>query len=432
MVSNTVLAGWVDLSDEDQQRAKKYLSGFRAEGTLDELGFGIMRDAIADVFFPATNTIMTHVRYLIFIPTLYLIIERERLSGSRAAAKLKTFEDDLRKALVEAGMQSVIGSQAEEKLTRYPSSIYWSSLCRLGIFLHPEWSQSYYREHLSQYYRTSRPISDDDDRRHVTAERARSWDGVLEGMIVEGRSWTPTQEERPGKVTLVRPKNVTFDLTNVEAKYLRDRFEATPNGRESQLLYLVKRRHAADFAYPWEAPYPDSLSETVHHARLLSMFIKGTTLQYYHMLVEARRKCLLPAPEYSFLEIFGDWWKVVRRELKSWDLDRFFALLRLLHADRADRTFFEAWRTACVSAKDAKTLLHDDVAQGHIADREWQKRPRKRRLIGGEQLRNWKPPDSLETVEFTDPQHLPYWLSFRSRIGCTFVREIVAGLERRA
>jgi len=29
------------------------------DNTLDELGFGILRDAFADVFFPGTNTIMT-------------------------------------------------------------------------------------------------------------------------------------------------------------------------------------------------------------------------------------------------------------------------------------------------------------------------------------------------------------------------------------
>ncbi len=56
MAVRNVLIGWLDLGDEDQARARDYLAWFRPEGTVDELGFGIMRDALADEFFPATNT----------------------------------------------------------------------------------------------------------------------------------------------------------------------------------------------------------------------------------------------------------------------------------------------------------------------------------------------------------------------------------------
>lgn len=43
--------GWVDFTEEDQKRAQDYLRSL-SEGTLDELGFGIIRDAFADLFFP--------------------------------------------------------------------------------------------------------------------------------------------------------------------------------------------------------------------------------------------------------------------------------------------------------------------------------------------------------------------------------------------
>ena len=81
--------GWLDLSDAEQRRAREYLRQFRTEGTIDELGFGIIRDALADVFFPATSTIMTRTRYLIFVAAIFMCIENERLSGGNAARRLK-------------------------------------------------------------------------------------------------------------------------------------------------------------------------------------------------------------------------------------------------------------------------------------------------------------------------------------------------------
>ena len=53
------------------------------DNTLDELGFGILRDAFADVFFPGTNTIMTRTRYLVFVPALCLVVEKEKLVQQR-------------------------------------------------------------------------------------------------------------------------------------------------------------------------------------------------------------------------------------------------------------------------------------------------------------------------------------------------------------
>jgi hypothetical protein len=61
--------GWIDFSDEDQKRAQDYLNS-QSEGTLDELGFGIIRDAFTDLFFPATSTIMTRARYYILVPSI--------------------------------------------------------------------------------------------------------------------------------------------------------------------------------------------------------------------------------------------------------------------------------------------------------------------------------------------------------------------------
>ena len=70
------------------------------DNTLDELGFGILGDAFADVFFPATNTIMTRTRYLVFIPALCLVVEQERLFRQRRfAGRMTELENGLRESL---------------------------------------------------------------------------------------------------------------------------------------------------------------------------------------------------------------------------------------------------------------------------------------------------------------------------------------------
>jgi hypothetical protein len=73
--------GWIDFSYEDQKRAQDYLRSL-SEGTLDELGFGIIRDAFTDLFFPATSTIMTRARYYILVPSIYLAVLERGDSGA--------------------------------------------------------------------------------------------------------------------------------------------------------------------------------------------------------------------------------------------------------------------------------------------------------------------------------------------------------------
>jgi len=87
---------WIDFSDEDHKRAQDYLRSL-SEGTLDELGFGIIRDAFADLFFPATSTIMTRARYFILVPSIYLAVLEQGDYGAKAKRKCEGMELALRK-----------------------------------------------------------------------------------------------------------------------------------------------------------------------------------------------------------------------------------------------------------------------------------------------------------------------------------------------
>lgn len=63
-------------------------------GTLDEPGFGSIRDAFAHIFFPAASTIMTRVRYFILVATIYLAALVQDDSGAGARCKCDRIEPE--------------------------------------------------------------------------------------------------------------------------------------------------------------------------------------------------------------------------------------------------------------------------------------------------------------------------------------------------
>jgi hypothetical protein len=76
---NTSAFGWLDYDDGERRRMMEVINLFREKGTLDELGIGTIRDTHAEHFFPGTSTIQSRARYFLFIPWLYLQLERERV-----------------------------------------------------------------------------------------------------------------------------------------------------------------------------------------------------------------------------------------------------------------------------------------------------------------------------------------------------------------
>ena len=67
---------WIDFSQKDRRRMLDVVALFRERDTRDELGIGSIRDAFADILFPGTSTIQTRVRYMLFVPWIYLRREK--------------------------------------------------------------------------------------------------------------------------------------------------------------------------------------------------------------------------------------------------------------------------------------------------------------------------------------------------------------------
>lgn len=422
--------GWLDLGEEGQRRANEYLSQFKADNTMDELGFGILRDAFSDIFFPATNTIMTRTRYLIFIPAICHLIEQERLNGKAAAFRLKELEDRLRESLLKQESEGgVIGSVAVGALRRYPSNIYWSALRRLGVFLHPDWGLGFYQDHLSDFYSAMTAEKDDDGLSHLGSSERRNWDQTFCGIMAEGRSIALTKG--------IWPETLSFSLTRPEAQYLKAKYLALA-GREGQpslLSYLLEQKHPLPFRYPWEVPVPKDLEPYVMHSRCFSIFVQGATLQYFHLLLQKRKKAQTDSPECELTELFSRWWEITRMELSRWPVDEFLKLASQLKGLRRDNdaSFIKAWVKYSIEASNALEMWNNPEAHELISRRERITRPNKSRLHHNDYLQRWTSPEQARIDSMCDdPDSLRFRLDYRSWIGNIFVSDIVKGLEGRS
>jgi hypothetical protein len=80
---------WLDFSENERQKVLDAIEVFGRQDTRDELGIGTVRDAFADLFFPGTSTIQTRAKYFLFIPWVYLDMERLRISSSDIAPRAR-------------------------------------------------------------------------------------------------------------------------------------------------------------------------------------------------------------------------------------------------------------------------------------------------------------------------------------------------------
>lgn len=422
-LSSTI--GWLDFGEEDQRRAKEYLAQFKGDNTLDELGFGIIRDALADLFFPGTSTIMTRTRYLIFVPAICLILEREKLGGTKAWTRLKELEDTLRNILCqgEDAENGVIGKRAKDKLERYPSEIYWNSLRRLNIFL-PQWGRAYYFAHLSDIYKAIQPEKDDDGLSHLSNAEWQQWDKSLRTLLNEGHSFLTSKGDIPS--------SLSFALTNQEARYLIAKYKslAERDKRPSLLSHLLEKGLETSFQYPWEVPAPAQLVGYVDHARCFSMLVRGATFQYFALLQEERKRRGIEDDRADYADVFSEWWEATRQDLGAWNIDEFLALSEGLSAlRRNDHTFLKGWLRFNVKASNARAIWDSQDARGLIRHREKLTRPAKGRLFHPDYLKRWKPPSASEVAGLAkNPDSLRYGLDYRARIANTFVQDIMVAL----
>ena len=413
---------WIDFGTEDQKRARDYLRLLGGEGTVDELGFGIMRDAFADVFFPAVNTIMSHSRHYIFISAIYLYLESLNLHGLRVARRCEEMEKQLRRVLAKNGEISIV----KEELKRYPSTVYWGALRLLGIFVQPDWSQAYYHDQLKNYFACLRGMKDDDGEIHIVGDNIHHWDSKFAELYYHGDC---IKLDENGEF----PEDTGLALTYDEASYITLKFQQLADriGRPSLMSHLLNNKVAKEFNYPWdiECP-PESLKKYIHHAERLSILAKGATLIYYQMLIEKKRDRGMVTVDHEFSDPFSLWWACGREAVCSWDMDDYFQIASGMKAVRGkDREFFRGWQRLLSDNRNASEFLSSEEVRRRIREREREKRPAKSRLRHPKYLKQWRFSGGIDSKAYTDTEMVKFSLDFRSDIAGRLVSEIVRGLN---
>ena len=395
---------WLDYSEHDRRKMVDVVSAFREQDTRDELGIGSIRDGFADMLFPGTSTIQTRAAYFLFVPWMYLEMERKKVPSSKASQWGRGREVSLIKALEKSGSSlGNIGREAKDKLKRLPSNVYWQGLRSWGIRQFPG-SQDQYSQSLERHYRTKGQMLRSDDKDLVSGFSEANWHPGI-----------PPQPEG-------FPWEATFQLRPKDADYLKRRILCTVNS--SLLAHLVRQESPpAETEYAWESEYyggyPSTIRQCVHHARCFSEAIHGAALLYNLMLAQLahREKAV---SEYK--ESISDWAELIesrRSALVRWDLDSFWTVLDRAEArvKKPARVFVKHWLSQVLPMTNAASVADDKNLRHLISERE-------RKLKRG-------------NSRFDNPRALELWsgaagtgrLGYRWGVSRVILTDILEGLD---
>lgn len=387
---------------------------FREKGTLDELGFGSIRDAFADYFFPGTSTLQTRARYFLFIPWVYLKFERERVASARVDQQARRWQAQLARALAAGGEREaagVIGIQAGERLLRPPSVVYWSGLKRWGLRTFPGSLEQYHLSFDNLNADARGGLRSDDSEGELVEASRRSWHGSLP----------------PAPTDLF--ESADFNLSRDEALYLQERILTSVPG--SMLGYLTQgprqiRRVGAPWLYPQLDQLPVVLRDRVEQARRFSLLAIGGQYLYNLMLSEkAVADGIREDPELvdRYRARLDGWGGQVSEELvvlQAWKRPAFWALVYELNPGLPPRAmrFAESWME--IALADPRRIAQRHDARALITNRERSLKGGLARLHSRRALERWSGASGLSQ------------LTFRWTEGRTMAADILDGLVRKA
>jgi hypothetical protein len=365
-----------------------------------------LQGRFSDLLHPATTTLMRSARYFYFVAGIYLQLEWEGVRSTQIALLAQQRQDELANVLTVKERVGVIGREAGMTLRQFPSLIYWSALRKLGI-LTSNLSEGGYQEQFDDIRRQRRAYQDDDKTPHGSVG-PQYWDPTLPAAkFIDAQGHV-----KPG---------TTFKLANAEALDLHKRF--TSRFPHSLLSHMLSRR-LIDIAWPWDCPKTSrDLEVWLSHGKRMSLFVRGATLQYYALLIEALDRLGSRSSKDIVAPVFERWWAEARRELKDWNTNEFVTVPTVASALRpgpkGDRWFIDGWLERFLAAPSAKALLEDVQARSLLKEREIRIKPAKARLKHAKHLKQWKPDRVGDAV---------YQFNYRHNIGARFVSEILDGM----
>jgi hypothetical protein len=383
---------WLDFSETHQQKINEALKNFEEKGTVDDLGFGSIRDAISGTFFPGTSVLQTRAKYFLLIPWIY------QYAAERWGNQLQAKAADLERKLIAALMESddtdgVIGSSRGKDLKNLPSSIYWSGLQTFGIFL-----------------LKGRGI------RHYARMANNSNSGTeFEGEFDQG-SQSLWDSLPPAPLDFFSFKYAELALSKEEAVWLSERFMSSQSilGHPNLLSELVRRIQNNDQSflesdYVWDVSFSDQVDEDlislVEHSKHFSNLAHGASLLYNLLLIEAlTEKGREISFEYDYLDRLSEW--VIESEasgLVNWcgEINLFWGCLEALDNKIPEKTRIFVTQLARIIAKDGlEGFATNQDLQDLVRQREKSHKKHQARLFNDSRLSAYQGEAGLRPMNF--------------------------------
>ncbi len=303
--------GWIDFSDDDRQKVLKVIELLKGQGTVDELGIGVIRNSLSDTMFPGITTIMTRAKYYFIVPRILHDFITEKPSKIKAKEYLRRRENEIMNELAVkydysedekimgisvAKQNRDLAPNKHEELQRKPSVIYWNAL-RGYKFYTGELSLSNLLDVLD---RKSKP------------------DSAYTYIPTEGETANDRDTEISDSCFLLPDhttdwqKSLTIDLTPTEADYLKHRImDEYP---ESLISNILKTKAATrDFLksisfkdmcdMPFVNQLPEDNRSILYTAKAFWQIMEGAHIRFnvlLHKKIQGNK---------DYLEDLEGWWK---------------------------------------------------------------------------------------------------------------------------
>lgn len=344
---------------------------FKEEGTVDELGIGSIRDALADSLFPGTSVLHTRLRYVMFIPWL-MQQAAHKPSPAEMSAEFRSLEYRLIGSLMAGGEDvGVIGNRARNNLKRMPSGMYWAALGTWQIRKGDFSAEGYFRRQHDYRQLSTRTVKADDPeaREHLP-----------------GSGLDPHLPPAPTDLLKV----VDFQLTGEEEQYLSDQVATATQG--SMLAWLIRNPpgNAPDFVWEIDNLHkaPEDLRDLADHARRFSIVIHGAALMYNLLLARRRGDDDLAGGYVERLERWEADLLVPSQALEGWSRADWWATIQRKNPRLRQPTmqFVNRW----IDLLEASSSLSESRAAADlISSRERQIKGGRARLANQSALDRW-------------------------------------------
>lgn len=289
--------GWIDFSKEDKGNAINVIHSLDEPGVLDELGFGVLRNAFANDFFPGISTLHTRSKYLYLISYLLFEFQKKCVDGKyydsiNAASFIKKIREDIdaeekrtKNLLLKNGdLEGVIGSSTSDEkywVERTPIIIYWSALRTFEFLEKAKYSSNMtYSELLADFYRIA--LNKKNSKSADTDNDDEKNDSDAGGSV-----FYPIGKE------FNKPKwhdEIQIGLTREEALDLRNRMINSEKSKDSLLSFILKNNLSLEnldfktFTEAYKTKFSSDLREKIDLANNVNEFYYLTMLRYNYLL----------------------------------------------------------------------------------------------------------------------------------------------------